>query len=87
MTKYILMLYNEITGAKEEDMASMNKEDQEILRKREAWLNKRKLTVRQVADAVRLDYNTVVRYFSNTPRHPRSLYAERMREVFADFPI
>jgi len=81
------MLYNEITGAEEEDMASMNKEDQEILRKREAWLNKKKMSVRQVADKAHLDYNTVVRWFNATPRHPRALYAERMREVFADFPI
>lgn len=68
-------------------MASLNKDDQEILQKREAWLNKRKMTVRQVADATKLDYNTVVRWFNATPRHPRALYAERMREVFADFPI
>ena len=81
------MLYNEITGAKEEDMASMNKEDQEILHRRESWLNKKKMSVRQVADAAKLDYNTVVRWFSATPRHPRALYAERMREVFSDFPI
>ena len=81
------MMYNENIVSKEKYMPSLNKDDQEILQKREAWLNKRKMTVRQVADATKLDYNTVVRWFNATPRHPRALYAERMREVFAEFPI
>jgi len=80
-------MYNENIVAKEKHMPSLNKDDQDILRRREAWINKKKLTVRQVSDAVGLDYNTVSRYFNQIPRHPRPLYAERILSVFSDFPI
>ena len=56
------------------------------MNRREAWLKKRKMTTRQMSDALQLDYNTVVRWFEYG-RTPRKLYLQRLLVVYPDFPI
>ena len=61
-------------------------EGRELVKRRQNWLKKKKMAVREFADSTELDYNSVVRWFT-APRRPHRLYAERVLSVFKDFPL
>jgi hypothetical protein len=64
----------------------MTKDEKSLVSRRERWLVKKKLTVRELADSVGLDYNTVFRWVSE-PRRLHKLYAERVKQTHRDFPL
>lgn len=75
-------------GPKEEMMTQPKKDpviDKYMIRARKKFLKLHKLTPRRFAEAVRLDYNTCIRYFEYG-RQPMPLYLDRILTVFSDFP-
>lgn len=62
------------------------KKSNDLVDRRNDWLEKRGLSIREFADACRLDYNTAHRWFYFV-RKPQRLYAERIAETFTDFPM
>lgn len=64
----------------------MTTEGRELVKRRQKWLGKRKMLIREFAEATRLDYNCVVRWM-NEPITPQRMLRERVSQVFPDFPI
>lgn len=54
--------------------------------RRRGWLKRKGLELRDVAEAARLDYGTVIRWFENGSK-PRSLYRAAILAAHPDFPI
>lgn len=54
--------------------------------RRARWLDKKRLTMREFADSLKLDYNTVFRWFRNA-RRPQRLYLEAVLAKYRDFPV
>lgn len=61
-------------------------EGRELVGRRKAWLKKKGLTARDVADKTGLQVNSAFRWFSG-PRKLHQLYAERVISAFPDFPL
>lgn len=57
-----------------------------LVTKRVRWLKRRNLTLREFADSLGLDYNTVFRWFSE-PRRPQRLYLKTVQKTYRDFPV
>lgn len=56
-----------------------------LIKARKEWLGRKHLTVRDVADATGLDYNTIVRWFEYG-RTPRNLYLKAIIDKYPDWP-
>ena len=56
------------------------------LRKREAWLKANNVTIGELAKRTGLEYFSVCRWFTKTPRTPRKIYRDRVAETFPTFP-
>jgi hypothetical protein len=67
-------------------MSVLSDSDRKLLERRAAWLEKKKMTVRDFSDSVDLDYGTLYRWF-HEPRRPHQLYAERVMSKHKDFPL
>jgi hypothetical protein len=64
----------------------MTKEERALVTSRERWLEKKEMTPREFAKSMDLDYNTIIRWFSE-PRVPQRLLRERVEKKWPDFPV
>jgi len=77
-------MYNQIAGGHGD--RTMTAKDRCLVHRREKWLGKKKMTMSDFAESIRISYNTVFRWITE-PRKLHRLYAERVISIYADFPI
>lgn len=60
--------------------------DLRLVRKRQTWLKKKKMSIRTFSESLGQDYNTVVRWF-NLGRTPMRPYLKAVLSKYPDYPV